>query len=86
MTVSESANVGGEAIGVAPEGRRRRVKVVEKFGGHRVHQRSGPWRRVRAAVALILLAAVTATLVATVVALLIGSIVLAIQHSLTSSP
>lgn len=84
--MAEPSSAGADTALLTGRRDGRRVKVVEKFTGRRVRQRSGVWRRLRSAVALILIVAVTATLVAAVVALAVGSIALAIQHSLTPVP
>lgn len=59
-----------------------RVKVIERFGGHRVRNHAGFWRRVRSLVGLVLIGLVLAAILASVVAVIVGSIALAVQHTL----
>jgi hypothetical protein len=60
---------------------RRRVHIVERFTGKRVHNRVGGWRRVRSIVLLIILGAILAAVVAAVFAAVIAGLTLAFNHA-----
>ncbi len=64
--------------------RTRRVKVIERFQGPRVHHRTGLWPRLRSIVMLVLLAALLGAAVAGGLAALVAGIAYLI-HQATSA-
>jgi hypothetical protein len=65
-----------------PDGR---VRVVEKFSGRRVRHRTGPLRRLRSTLGLLVIAVIVAAALAAGIAALVGTIALAIQHALNTA-
>jgi hypothetical protein len=60
---------------------RRRVRIVERFTGKRVHNRVGFWRRLRSLVLLIMLAAVIAAALGAVLAAIIAGLTVVFRHA-----
>ncbi len=60
---------------------RRRIRIVERFTGKRVHNRVGWWRRVRSGVLLIVLAALLAAVLAAVLAAIVAGLAIAFHHA-----
>lgn len=60
----------------------RKLRLIEKFGGRRLHHHASVWRRIRSFVGVVLIALVIAAVIATVVAVIVGAIALAVQHAL----
>ena len=60
---------------------RRRVRIVERFTGKRVHNRVGFWRRLRSLILLILLAAVMAAALGAVLAAIIAGLTVVFRHA-----
>ncbi len=75
----------GAPRSAAPIRSGRRVRVVEKFTGPRVRHRTGPWRRIRSFVGLVIIAIIVAAVIAAAIAATVGTIALAIQHALNNN-
>lgn len=61
-----------------------RVRVVERFPGQRVHHRTGPLRRIRSAVALVITAVIVGAVLAASLTAVVWGISVAIHHATTS--
>lgn len=68
----------------APASRPVRVRVVERFPGQRVHHRTGPLRRIRSAVALVVTAVIVGAVLAASLTAVVWGISVAIHHATTS--
>ena len=65
-------------------GRKVRVRVVERFPSQRVRQQTGPWRRLRSAVALLLAAVLVGAVLAAGLSAVIWGISVAVHHTTTN--
>jgi hypothetical protein len=59
---------------------RRRVRIVERFSGHRVRAHVSVWRRVRSVIYLIIIGAILAAVVAAVLAAIVAGIAVGFHH------
>ena len=60
---------------------RRRVRLTESFHSPRLRSRTGPWRRIRSTLLLIVVTVFVAAIVSGVLAAIVGGIAIAIQHA-----
>ena len=65
-------------------GRLVRVHVVERFPGQRVHQQTGPLRRIRSGLALLVLAVVVGMVFAALLSAVIYGLTVAVHHASTN--
>jgi hypothetical protein len=62
--------------------RSRKVHLVERFGGRRLHHHASIWRRIRSFAGILLIGLVVAAILAAVIAVIVGLISIEAQHAL----
>ncbi|MCU4185109.1 hypothetical protein K6U06_12110 [Acidiferrimicrobium sp. IK] len=72
------------AASPGPAGRQVRVRVVERFAWQRVHQQTGPWRRARSGMVLLVSALIIGAVVGGALSSIVWGLSVAIHHASTN--